>query len=38
MTPDKALKINKEEVKWLLMGSEVRTKSKFKPIEARNSF
>ena len=38
MTPDEALKINKEELKWLLMGYEVRTKSKFKPIEVRNSF
>ncbi|CAG9710745.1 hypothetical protein [Clostridium neonatale] len=31
-------KINKEELKWLIMGYEVRTKSKFKPIEVKNSF
>lgn len=35
---EEALKINKEELKWLLKGYEVRTTSKFKPITQRNYY
>lgn len=38
MTPDEALKVNMEELKWLLMGYEVRTTSKFEPVVVKNSF
>ncbi|OPJ54657.1 IS66 family insertion sequence element accessory protein TnpB [Alkalithermobacter paradoxus] len=38
MSKAEALKVSKEELKWLLKGYEVRTGSKFKPIEARNCF
>ncbi|BCZ47275.1 hypothetical protein psyc5s11_33420 [Clostridium gelidum] len=31
-------RLENSKLKWLLMGYEVRTKSKFKPIEVRNSF
>lgn len=33
-----ALKVNKEELKWLLKGYEVRNKSKFKPITVKNTY
>lgn len=32
-----ALLTNKEELKWLLKGYEIRTKSKFKPVKEKNS-
>ena len=35
---NEALATNKEELKWMLKGYEIRTKSKFKSIEAKNSF
>lgn len=37
-TKEDALKINKNELNWLLKGYEIRTTSKFKPITAKNSF
>lgn len=38
MTKDEALKINKEELNWLLKGYEVRTSSKFAPIKTKNYY
>lgn len=38
MTQEEALKINKEELKWLLKGYEIRTTSKFKPITEKNYY
>ena len=38
MTKDEAIKINKDELSWLLKGYEVRTTSKFKPVKGRNSY
>lgn len=38
MTKEEALKINLEELSWLLKGYEVRTTSKFKPIEEKNYY
>ena len=38
MTKDEALKINKEELSWLLKGYEVRTSSKFVPIKTKNDY
>ena len=35
---NEALATNKEELKWMLKGYEIRTKTKFKSIEAKNSF
>lgn len=35
---NEALGTNKEELKWLLKGYEIRTKSKFKPVKEKNSF
>ena len=35
---NEALATNKEELRWMLRGYEIRTKSKFKSIEAKNSF
>ena len=35
---EEALKINIEELRWLLKGYEIRTKSKFKPVKEKNSF
>lgn len=35
---NEALSTNKEELKWLLKGYEIRTKSKFKSVKAKNSF
>lgn len=36
--PQEALKVNIEELRWLLKGYEVRTVSKFKPIKPSNYF
>lgn len=36
MTKEEAMKIDKEELSWLLKGYEVRTTSKFQPIEEKN--
>lgn len=36
MTKEEALKVNIEELRWLLKGYEVRTVSKFKPIQEKN--
>ncbi len=38
MTKEEALKINKEELSWLLKGYEVRTSSKFAPINTKNYY
>jgi len=38
MSKEEALKVSIEELRWLLKGYEVRTKSKFKPINERNCF
>lgn len=38
MTKEEALKVNKEELSWLLKGYEVRTTSKFKPVTQRNTY
>ena len=38
MTKEEALKVNKEELKWLLKGYEVRTTSKFKPVVEKNYY
>ncbi|MDT8719755.1 IS66 family insertion sequence element accessory protein TnpB [Clostridium sp. 19966] len=38
MTKEEALKINKEELSWLLKGYEVRTTSKFKEIREKNHY
>lgn len=38
MTKEEALKINKEELGWLLKGYEVRTTSKFTPIKSKNCY
>lgn len=38
MTKEEALKVNKEELKWLLKGYEVRTASKFKPVDQKNYY
>ena len=38
MNKEDALKVNKEELKWLLKGYEVRTTSKFKPVTQRNTY
>lgn len=37
-TKEEALKINKEELSWLLKGYEVRTASKFKEIKEKNYY
>ena len=37
-TTEEALRVNIEELRWLLKGYEVRTKSKFKPIKQSNYF
>lgn len=37
-TQEEALKVNKEELKWLLKGYEIRNKSKFKPITEKNYY
>lgn len=38
MTKEEALKVNIEELSWILKGYEVRTTSKFKPIKERNYY
>lgn len=38
MTKEEALKVNIEELRWLLKGYEVRTQSKFKSIEEKNYY
>lgn len=38
VTTQEALTVNIEELRWLLKGYEVRTKSKFKPIKHSNYF
>lgn len=35
---EEAMRITKEELRWLLKGYEVRTSSKFKPITQRNYY
>lgn len=37
-TKAEALKVNLEELRWLLKGYEVRTHSKFKPISEKNYY
>lgn len=37
-TTEDALKVNIEELRWLLKGYEVRTKSKFSPIRQSNYY
>ena len=37
-TPEESLKVNIEELRWLLKGYEIRTKSKFKPVTKANYF
>ena len=36
--PEEALKVNKEELKWLLKGYEIRNTSKFKPVTQKNYY
>ena len=36
--PEEALKVNKEELKWLLKGCEIRNTSKFKPVTQKNCY
>lgn len=38
MTKEEALKVNIEELRWILKGYEVRTKSKFKQIQEKNYY
>ncbi|WP_160318251.1 IS66 family insertion sequence element accessory protein TnpB [Caloramator mitchellensis] len=38
MTKAQALGVNIEELRWLLKGYEVRTVSKFKPIDTKNCY
>jgi len=38
MTKEEALKVNKDDLKWLLKGYEIRTISKFKPITEKNYY
>jgi len=38
MTKEEALKVNKEELSWLLKGYEVRTTSKFREIKEKNYY
>ena len=38
ITTDEALKVNVEELRWLLKGYEVRTKSNFKSIKSNNYY
>lgn len=37
-TKEEAIKINKEELSWILKGYEVRTTSKFKPVVQKNTY
>ena len=36
--PEEALKVNKDELKWILKGYEVRNASKFAPITQKNYY
>ncbi|MEG0222097.1 MAG: IS66 family insertion sequence element accessory protein TnpB [Clostridia bacterium] len=38
MTKEEALKVNKEELSWLLKGYEMRTVSKYKPVKEKNYY
>jgi len=38
MNKEEALKVDMDELKWLLKGYEVRTKSKFKSVEGKKHF
>ena len=38
MTKEEAIKINIEELRWILKGYEVRNASKFKPIKEKNYY
>ena len=38
ITKEEAVKVNKEELSWLLKGYEVRTTSKFKPFIKKNTY
>lgn len=38
MTKEDAITVNKEELRWLLKGYEVRTTSKFKPVVEKNYY
>lgn len=38
MTMQEALKVNIDELRWILKGYEVRTASKFKPIQEKNCY
>lgn len=35
---DEALRVNIEELRWILKGYEVRTHSKFNPIKTKNYY
>jgi len=38
MTKEEALKVDLEELRWILKGYEVRSASKFKPITQKNYY
>lgn len=38
MSKEEALKVNKEELGWLLKGYEIRTVSKYRPIKGKNQY
>lgn len=38
MTKEEAIKVNKEELSWLLKGYEVRITSKFKSVTQKNMY
>jgi transposase len=38
ITKEEALKINIDELRWLLKGYEVRTESKFKPVKGKSYY
>jgi transposase len=38
MTKEEAIKVNIEELRWILKGYEVRNTSKFKPIKEKNCY
>jgi hypothetical protein len=38
MTTEEALKVNINELRWLLKGYEVRTESKFKPVKGKKYY
>lgn len=37
-TKEEALQVNKEDLRWLLKGYELRTTSKFKPVKEKNYY